>query len=78
MAILSGRTLLQSADSSPTKRRGLRSKDSGITILIDQSKRLVAYNCGIRSEAYRRIINEDGQRKLGSPRLVCFKSCIAR
>jgi hypothetical protein len=48
-----------------------------LAILTDQGRRLVAYNCGIRSDAYRRIINDEGQRKLGSPWFVCFKSCIA-
>jgi hypothetical protein len=48
-----------------------------LAILTDQGKRLVAYNCGIRSDAYRQIISDEGQRKLGSPWFVCFKSCIA-
>jgi hypothetical protein len=48
-----------------------------LEILTDQGTRLVAYNCGIRSDAYRRIINDAGQSKLGSSWFVCFKSCIA-
>jgi hypothetical protein len=48
-----------------------------LAIISGQGKRLVAYNCGMRSGAYRRIISDEGQRKLGSPWFVCFKSCIA-
>jgi hypothetical protein len=48
-----------------------------LAIIGGQSKRLVAYNCGMRADAYRRIIDEEGQRKLGSPWFACFKSCIA-
>lgn len=46
-------------------------------IIAAQKERLVAYNCGIRADAYRRIIGEEGQTKLGPPWFACFKSCIA-
>ena len=48
-----------------------------LAIISAQKHRLVAYNCGMRADAYRRIINEEGQRKLGVPWFACFKSCIA-
>jgi hypothetical protein len=48
-----------------------------LAILADQGKRLVAYNCEMRSDADRRTISDEGQRKLGSPWFACFKSCIA-
>jgi hypothetical protein len=42
-----------------------------------QKKRMVAYNCGMRADEYRGIINEVGREKLGHPWYACFKSCIA-
>jgi hypothetical protein len=48
-----------------------------LAVINRQGKRLVAYNCGMRADAYRRIINTEGQRKLGSPWFACFKSCVA-
>jgi hypothetical protein len=59
------------------KEKRVRYSAELLSVLTDQGKRLVAYNCGIRSYAYRQIINNAGQRKLGSPWFVCFKSCIA-
>jgi Protein of unknown function (DUF3800) len=48
-----------------------------LRILAAQGTRLVAYNCGMRADVYRRIISEEGQTKLGPPWFACFKSCIA-
>ncbi len=42
-----------------------------------QKKRMVAYNCGIRGDLYRKIISDEGRNKLGHPWMVCFKSIIA-
>jgi hypothetical protein len=49
-----------------------------LNILHEPGKDLSAVSCGILADEYRRIINEDGRRKLGSPYLVCFNSCITR
>jgi hypothetical protein len=46
-------------------------------LLNEQGRRLHAVSCGIYADEYRRIINQDGQTKFGSPYLVCFKTCIA-
>ena len=35
-----------------------------------------AYNCGMHCDAYKSLINEDGQAKLGEPLMVCFNSCV--
>jgi hypothetical protein len=48
-----------------------------LAILTAQKARLVAYNCGMRADAYRRIISDEGRSKLGPPWFACFKSCIA-
>ncbi len=48
-----------------------------LDVVNRQGKRLVAYNCGMRADVYRRVINAQGHRKLGSPWFACFKSCIA-
>lgn len=42
-----------------------------------QRFRMVAYNCGVRGDAYRRIISPVGQIKMGHPWIMCFQSCIA-
>jgi hypothetical protein len=39
--------------------------------------RMRAYNCGIRGDAYRKVISAAGQIKLGHPWICCFQSCIA-
>jgi hypothetical protein len=36
-----------------------------------------AYNCGIRGDAYRKVISNAGQIKMGHPWICCFQSCIA-
>jgi hypothetical protein len=42
-----------------------------------QGRRMRAYNCGIRGDAYRRIISDAGQIRLGHPWICCFQGCIA-
>jgi hypothetical protein len=42
-----------------------------------QEKKMVAYNCGMSANEYRKIINNAGRAKLGHPWYACFKSCIA-
>lgn len=48
-----------------------------LEVVENQKARLVAYNCGMRADAYRRIISPAGQSKLGPPWFACFKSCVA-
>lgn len=48
-----------------------------LDVIGKQGKKLVAYNCGMRADIYRRVISPEGQRKLRSPWFVCFKSCVA-
>jgi len=49
-----------------------------LQVLHDQKKELSAVACGIFADEYRNIINEEGRRKMGSPYLLCFNSCISR
>jgi hypothetical protein len=42
-----------------------------------QKMRMRAYNCGIRGDAYRKVISGAGQIKMGHPWICCFQSCIA-
>lgn len=46
-------------------------------VITRQKMRMVAYNCGIRGDAYRNVISNVGQMKLGHPWIMCFQSCIA-
>lgn len=46
--------------------------------LWDQKSDLSGIACGIFADEYRNVISEEGQRKMGSPYLVCFNSCISR
>ena len=41
-----------------------------------KSKKMRAYNCGMRADEYRNIISESDRKKLGPPWIVCFNSCI--
>jgi hypothetical protein len=41
-------------------------------------ERMYAYNCGIRGDAYRAVISDEGRIKMGHPWVVCFHSCIAK
>jgi hypothetical protein len=36
----------------------------------------LAVSCGIHADEYRKIINEKGRETLGSPYIVCFKTCL--
>ena len=54
-----------------------RYSDALLSAIICQKKKMVAYNCGMRADIYRRIINEVGREKLGHPWFACFKTCIA-
>ena len=47
-----------------------------LNILKAEGKRVYAVSCGIFADDYKRIISDKGQRKMGSPYLVCFNSCI--
>lgn len=49
-----------------------------IDAIHQQGNKMYAVACGIFADEYRRIISEEGRRKMGSPYLVCFNSCIAR
>ena len=48
-----------------------------LKILSAQGKRVYAISCGMFADEYRRIISVEGQRKMGSPYIACFNSCIA-
>jgi hypothetical protein len=48
-----------------------------LNVINRQKMRMVAYNCGIRGDAYRRVISPVGQMKMGHPWILCFQSCIA-
>ena len=43
-----------------------------------QGHKMYAVTCGMFADEYRRIISEEGRRKMGSPYLACFNSCIVR
>jgi hypothetical protein len=60
-----------------SKEQRIKYSSELLEVVECQKARLVAYNCGIRADAYRRIISEAGQTKLGHPWFACFKSCIA-
>jgi hypothetical protein len=60
-----------------TRTRQLRYSKDMLQILKDQKRRLHGMTCGLFVDSYRRIISADGQRKMGHPYLVCFKTCVA-
>lgn len=60
-----------------SKEQRIKYSSELLEVVEAQKARLVAYNCGMRASAYRRIINEAGQSKLGHPWFACFKACIA-
>lgn len=43
-----------------------------------EGKKMYGVTCGIFADEYKNIISEAGRRKMGSPYLACFNSCIAR
>lgn len=49
-----------------------------LKVLTDQGTRLGAFTCGVLADKYREIISEEGRRKIGSPYLMCFKTCLCR
>jgi hypothetical protein len=67
---------IQQYSGWPRERR-IKYSSELLEIIESQNSRLVAYNCGMLGAAYRRIISEAGQAKLGPPWFACFKSCIA-
>jgi|GEM_PF-1025574 hypothetical protein len=48
-----------------------------LEIINKQGSKLYAFSCGMFADAYREIINDEGRRKMGSPYLACFNSCIS-
>lgn len=46
--------------------------------LNEEEKELSAVSVGIYADEYRKLISDEGRRKMGSPYLVCFNSLIAR
>jgi hypothetical protein len=44
----------------------------------EQGNRMYGVTCGIFADEYRTIISDEGRRKMGSPYLACFNSCVAR
>lgn len=63
-------------DGWSTQRRLRYSKDM-LQIIKDQKDKLHGCSCGLYVDEYRKIISPEGQRKMGHPYLVCFKSLIA-
>jgi hypothetical protein len=57
-------------------RRRRYSKDM-LQVIKDQKGRLHGCSCGLYVDDYRKIISAEGQRKMGHPYLVCFKSLVA-
>lgn len=57
--------------------RGKAYSSELLEAINNQGVNLLAFSCGIFVDQYRRIISKEGQRKLGSPYLACFNSCIA-
>jgi len=57
--------------------QALRYSKRILAVLKDQNHKLHGFACGMHVDEYRRIISKDGQRKMGHPYLVCFKSVIA-
>lgn len=47
-------------------------------VLSAQGKQLSAVTCGMFADDFRAVINDDGRRKMGSPYLACFNSCVTR
>jgi hypothetical protein len=60
-----------------SKNRRLQYSRSMLRALKRQKGKLHGISCGLYVDEYRRIINAEGQEKLGHPYLVCFKSVIA-
>jgi hypothetical protein len=59
------------------KLKRLKYSKEMLGILKDQKRRLHGLSCGMHVDTYRRIINADGQAKMGHPYTVCFKTLVA-
>jgi hypothetical protein len=42
-----------------------------------EGSRMYGISCGMLADEYRKIISDEGRRKMGSPYLACFNSCVA-
>jgi hypothetical protein len=60
-----------------TKQRRLIYSKEILSILKAQHRKLHGISIGMHVDAYRQVINPEGQVKMGHPYLVCFKSTIA-
>jgi hypothetical protein len=60
-----------------TKSRRVRYSKEILRILKNRGRKLHGMSCGMHVDAYRRVINQEGQIKMGHPYLVCFKTLIA-
>ncbi len=49
-----------------------------LSVVHEEGKRMYAVTCGMFADEYRNIISEEGRRKMGSPYLACFNSCVTR
>jgi hypothetical protein len=49
-----------------------------LDVIHQQGERMYGVTCGMFADEYRAIISDKGRRKMGSPYLACFNSCIAR
>jgi hypothetical protein len=48
-----------------------------LRVIANQGKRIEGISCGMFADEYRAIISEEGRKKMGSPYLACFNSCIS-
>ena len=49
-----------------------------LSAVHEEGNRMYGVTCGIFADEYRNAISEEGRRKMGSPYLACFNSCVAR
>jgi hypothetical protein len=59
------------------KQRRLRYSKDMLQILKDQRRKLHGFGYGLYVDEYRQIVSPSGQKKMGHPYLICFKSMIA-
>jgi hypothetical protein len=60
-----------------TKSRRIRYSKEMLRILKNRGRKLHGMSCGLHVDAYRKVISQEGQIKMGHPYLVCFKALIA-
>lgn len=48
-----------------------------LAVINEQGSKMYAVSCGMLADDYRSVISVEGRRKMGSPYLACFNSCIA-